>query len=89
MANNGDLNVATIARIGGYASGGYRITFTTPYANTNYCPIAASTMDGQNSGNRLIKTVATNKTTTTVDIIVHGDSNSPDSSDVSLIIMGP
>ncbi len=77
-------NVSGIVR---NSIGNYTVTFTTAFADAFYAAIVTTNKDGVNNGNRLIKSRTDNYTTTTVDIIITGDSAYVDASVISLMVI--
>lgn len=79
------LNVASVTRL---ATGSYRITFSTPFADAHYC-WTASGRSNTTSGSLRFATArsAEAKTTDSLDIVCASNSNSlADSTEINVVV---
>jgi len=79
-------NVASVTRL---ATGRYRVTFATPFADTDYCWVATGRSNVATGTIRFAAARSTTdgKTTTTLDIVcVSGAGSLADSTEVNLVV---
>ena len=81
-----DYNVASVTRV---ATGRFRVTFATPFADTNYCWVATGRSNLATGTIRFAAARSTTdgKTTTTLDIVCISSAGSlADTTEINLVV---